>query len=569
MSVTTDPDGWRAWVEHEGIASEHVSAVLLLIDQLQQCATSRGITAAAARYAGGVSPDSRALLRAEVQRLDVVIDEVRTIQPRAGLTTEALAELSGMLGTRQRVLAETLSRGAPLPSPPVPAAPAAPEAPAAPAVSPAPAAAVATPIQAPPPPVTPSPFIPGPPRPTLREFLSDHSILLLSYTGAFLLFVATLLFELYAKDKLDGQLRFVGVMILDLDFGAAGWICLRSRRLRVVAQTYIAVFALLAPLVLIAAYVFLGLSAEGISVHVAQLLAGATLNVLYSVLAARLRSHAYLFLALAAAAVAWFGALDQLSIDTWRGPALAPLAGGYALVIAWSRRVPWLGETFARCAILFVHGAAFLALGFGARHTVVSGTWQPWVVTVTLAEIGAAYISLAAAASMAWAWPVGASVLLVAGAGAATDAGLAAWRGLAIGLLGLPAAFVARRAHLAWPAIHAAVGLGLPRQSPVRPRYAATRRRRSHAAASFGVVALAYSVRQALSGRAEWTLVTAITATLAALLAGPPLGLDPAVRAWQLVALAAAWGTKRPATRPTRERFQGGEGVLAAWRDWN
>src|ERR1700674_455976 len=136
-----------------------------------------------------------------------------------------------------------------------------PETAAASAVTPI-APAPSRPARPPKPPSPPRP--PRPPRPSLQEFLSENSILVVSYMGAFLLFVATLLFELYTI-KLAGELRFGGVLGLDLIFAAAGVGGLRSKRLRIVGQTYVAIFALLAPLVFVAAYVFLDLHAKGIT----------------------------------------------------------------------------------------------------------------------------------------------------------------------------------------------------------------------------------------------------------------------------------------------------------------
>src|SRR3979409_256408 len=155
---------------------------------------------------------------------------------------------------------------------------------------------------------------PRPPRPplgpSLRQFAREHSILLLSYAGAFLLSVAVLLVELYGTSNLGPFVRFAGVLGLDLVFGVAGWACLRSRRLRVVGHTYVAIAALQAPLVFVAGYVFFALQQQGISVDLALLMTGAACTILYGSLALRLHSHAYGALALIAIPVAWFGGVD-------------------------------------------------------------------------------------------------------------------------------------------------------------------------------------------------------------------------------------------------------------------
>src|SRR5439155_27139525 len=103
------------------------------------------------------------------------------------------------------------------------------------------------------------------PRPSLREFLSENSILIVSYLGAFLLIVATVLFELYGVTGMPGSVRFAAVAALDVVFAAAGWACLRSSRLRPVGHAYVALFALMLPLVGVAGYVFLALGEQGVS----------------------------------------------------------------------------------------------------------------------------------------------------------------------------------------------------------------------------------------------------------------------------------------------------------------
>src|SRR5260370_1145660 len=210
---------------------------------------------------------------------------------------------------------------------------------------------------APPSPPSPAQAPPAPPRPSFQEFLSEHSILIVSYTGAFLLFVATLLFELYTI-KLSGELRFAGVASLDAIFAVAGVAGLRSKRLRLVGQTYVAIFALLAPLVFVAAYVFLDLHAKGISTDLAFSVAGAACCLLYVVLTLLLRLHAYGVLALLALPVAWVGAIDLFELGAWRGPALSPLPLVYTLVLDLSPKLRIAGDRFARVALPFVHAAA-------------------------------------------------------------------------------------------------------------------------------------------------------------------------------------------------------------------
>jgi hypothetical protein len=57
-------------------------------------------------------------------------------------------------------------------------------------------------------------------------------VLIISIAGAFLLIVATLPFEIYGSTGFSSELRFTGVLILNLIFGAAGYLCFGRPRLR-------------------------------------------------------------------------------------------------------------------------------------------------------------------------------------------------------------------------------------------------------------------------------------------------------------------------------------------------
>ena len=54
-----------------------------------------------------------------------------------------------------------------------------------------------------------------------------------------------------------------GVLALNLIFGAAGYLCFSRPKLRLVGQTYLAIFALMVPLTVAAAWVFLTLERRG------------------------------------------------------------------------------------------------------------------------------------------------------------------------------------------------------------------------------------------------------------------------------------------------------------------
>jgi hypothetical protein len=352
--------------------------------------------------------------QAAAQRLAHEATELRRYNEEAKAHAEAQAQEQAARPLREHTEREALKQRVAATGQPEQSAPVAyahPSAPAAPSRPPKP---------------------PPPPRPSLQEFLSEHSILIVSYTGAFLLFIATLLFELYTI-KLNGGLRFAGVLGLDAIFALAGVACLRSRRLRLVGQTYVAIFALLAPLVFIAAYVFLDMHAKGISTDLAFLVAGAACCALYIVLTLRLRLHAYGVLALLALPVAWLGAVDLLELDRWRGPALSPLTLVYTLVLFESPKIRIAGDRFSRFALPFVHAAAALAVGFTAYSlAIVSDAWFPWVAASTLAGLALSYVTFRALGGPRYGSVLALAAVGLAALAAAHDSDLGVWRAAAL-----------------------------------------------------------------------------------------------------------------------------------------
>ncbi|MDR0359230.1 MAG: hypothetical protein LBJ87_07185, partial [bacterium] len=215
----------------------------------------------------------------------------------------------------------------------------------------------------------------------------ERSILILSYTGALLLIVATVLFELYGVASLPGWLRFGGVLVLDLAFAAAAVYCLRSPRLRIVGHTYTAVSALLAPLVLVAAWFFLELEALGLPSDLAILLAGGACATLYTALAFGLRARAYAVLALLAAPAAWLPLLHLVGVaEPWWAAALTPLTAVYA-ALARAGRPP-----FSPVAEPFLHAAALLQLGAVAA-AAVSPPGVGWPAAAAMALVAAVYVA--------------------------------------------------------------------------------------------------------------------------------------------------------------------------------
>ncbi|MFI4972179.1 MAG: hypothetical protein ACHP7H_05845, partial [Hyphomicrobiales bacterium] len=211
---------------------------------------------------------------------------------------------------------------------------------------------------------------PKPPGPSMREFFADNSILIISIAGAFLLIVATLLFEIYGTTGFGGEVRFTGVLVLNLVFGAAGYLCFGRSRLRLVGQTYLAIFALMAPLTIAAAWVFLTLERRGISRELALGMGGLGCSILYAVLALRLQSRGYAALSMVAFAVGWVGFLLSAHAGVWIGAWLAPLAIAYiGVAYPFARPAPQT-QVFTKLAEPFIHAAAILTLGWAISQAV-------------------------------------------------------------------------------------------------------------------------------------------------------------------------------------------------------
>ena len=227
----------------------------------------------------------------ELTRVRQVLDELEGLRPWGDVTPGALAALRQHFGTRSATLAGELM-GA------TKTAPIAGE--SAPAVGAGAAGETGGPLGAgAAPDAQTGPAATAGLRPSLQAFLADRSILLVSYAGAFLLVVATLLFEIYGAGDFGGGARFGAVLALNLVFGVAGWWCRRQPRLRLVGATYVAIFALTAPLVFLAAYVFVVRDSLAISPDVGLAVAGGACAALYGALGVRLRSRSYSALALA------------------------------------------------------------------------------------------------------------------------------------------------------------------------------------------------------------------------------------------------------------------------------
>lgn len=376
---------WASWVDdniggRESVRAAATEAAL----RVALAGSGAEVSAAAARQAAGRREDLRVLV-AEVAHVRAVVSELDGLRPFARVTGPALEDLRSAYRERLEIVTAA-SR------------PAAVSAPTPPTPSPGPAPGSAVTARPDPPERRPVPRQPAvnvrPPGPSLTEFMGEHSILLLSYTGAFLLVVATVLFEIYGLKGLAGGLHFAGVLALLVVFAAAGFACLRSRQLRVVGHTYVAIAALLLPLTAIAAYVFLGLREHGISAESGVAWAGLGCAVTYGVLAVRLRATAYAYMSLAALPVAAVGTVNAIPLGPWRGAALSVLVLIFLLVTR-SGRLRVVGDRFASIARPFVHGSAILAasealvaVAAGVGTAPVAG----WDLAVTAGAIAGVYL---------------------------------------------------------------------------------------------------------------------------------------------------------------------------------
>ncbi len=328
---------WDEWAQRElafygDSRKAAVDAALAAIDSHLHSTAA----VVAARLAAGapVPPNEIRALWDELQLVDRITADLASVKPSGDLTTAGLAELVGVYHARHAALNDLFQRanGGTVPA------------------HSSPVAAVRAPAQQ------------QPPGPSLREFFADNSILVLSIAGAFLLIVATLLFEIYGSTGFGGEVRFTGVLVLNLIFGAAGYLCFGRPRLRLVGQTYLAIFALMAPLTVAAAWVFLALEGRGISRDLAVGVGGLGCAVLYAILATRLPSRAYAALSMIALPVGWTGVLAAAHAGTWTALWLTALAFAYTAVAYPPSEARVRLEPFTRIAEPFIHAAAVFAL---------------------------------------------------------------------------------------------------------------------------------------------------------------------------------------------------------------
>ncbi|HEY7022260.1 MAG TPA: zinc ribbon domain-containing protein [Ktedonobacterales bacterium] len=212
-----------------------------------------------------------------------------------------------------------------------------------------------------------------PPAPPARafsfgEFLADQAIAVMAYLGGFLMLVAALTFEIgaFAPEGLTNGVKLAVLIVIHLLFAALGFLFRRTERLRTVGGAYLFVFALMVPLVALAAYYFL---LEGTISPTGML----TLSALYAALvylflAWRVKFVAYAYMGWVAFAIGMFFLPDWLDVPTdWSYSRLA--------IIALLMLLPTWGKGYAPLASIAqpgrllggittaIAGAASLGLG--------------------------------------------------------------------------------------------------------------------------------------------------------------------------------------------------------------
>ena len=183
------------------------------------------------------------------------------------------------------------------------------------------------------PPALPTPYPAGipigaPAGPQLPD--TDGGIQLLAYTGAFLLVVATILFEAYAVPHKDQLPRLAVLAGADLLFAAGARALRRTARLASVGNVYLGVAALVFPLVLAGAAMALHAGTTGMSPAAALAAGAAACTVLYGGLGLVMRSRAYAALGSFALAVGWASGLYAIHAGLWGGAGFAPIVVLYA-----------------------------------------------------------------------------------------------------------------------------------------------------------------------------------------------------------------------------------------------
>jgi hypothetical protein len=210
---------------------------------------------------------------------------------------------------------------------------------------------------------------------SFREFLADQAIAVMAYLGGFLMLVAALTFEIgaFAPEGLTNGVKLAVLIAVHLLFAALGFLFRRTERLRTVGGAYLFVFALMVPLVALAAYYFL---LEGTISPTGML----TLSALYAAavylfLAWRVKFVAYAYMGWVAFAIGILALPDWLAIpDDWSYSRLT-LVALLMLLPTWGRQyaplaaVAQSGRLVGGIATIL---AAITSLGQGASSFLLS-----------------------------------------------------------------------------------------------------------------------------------------------------------------------------------------------------
>jgi hypothetical protein len=205
----------------------------------------------------------------------------------------------------------------------------------------------------------PPPAVPATPQGTpfsWSAFFAEQSIAIMAYIGAFLLLIATLIFEIGRWQALGDSVKLAAVVGVYLLFGGLGQWLRRVARLRTVGGAYLVVFALLTPLVALAVYLF-ALRGQGVSIAGMVCLSACYAVAIYLVLALQTRLAAYSYFAWIALAIATQALLPWIAAPSaWWSFALSATA----LALLAPRRLKWPAH-FAEAATMVAAGASALA----------------------------------------------------------------------------------------------------------------------------------------------------------------------------------------------------------------
>ena len=325
---------WERWARTNLSVDEAASraAAEAAINSLERGSTTE-VAAAMALIAAGVPPE-RYLRTVYIQRnrSAASLEEINGISPGGALTSDGIAHLRHVLEMRITTADTFLASAAARPPPG--------------AWAHSPQSRVpfpgSVPLQAYAGHPTPPHSFPGPSPSSQRPvnsdvhpgesgkppggFTSDLGVQLLAYTGAFLLMIATVLFEAYGAPPGQQVLRLLALAALDAMFAIGAAICRRYERLAMVGTVYLGVASLLFPLVLVAEGFALHVGTTGISPATALFAGAFVCMMLYGALAFSTGSLAYGALAAVALAISWSSALVAAHAGIWDGAGFAPIA---------------------------------------------------------------------------------------------------------------------------------------------------------------------------------------------------------------------------------------------------